>query len=81
MKFELPVAICHGMVRNLIRANLLVPDRKVLTGQGKWQQLYRSNIRTDPSDAERFITRSEDARVSSDSFSVEDLYRVQEVLT
>jgi len=82
MKFDIPVAICHRIVGNLSRMNLLLPDKKIMTGQGKWVQLYRSNIRTDPDDPSRFKVRvGYETGNEVTSVSALDTTLLQEVLT
>jgi len=44
-KFEIPLAVCYRKMKELLAADLIVREKKILTQQGKWVQLYRSKVR------------------------------------
>jgi predicted transcriptional regulator len=45
LEFNIPIAVCYRKVRELMAAGLLTKDKKELTQQGKWVQLYRSKLK------------------------------------
>ncbi len=45
LEFGIPIAVCYRKVRELLAADLLKKDKKVLTSRGKWVQLYRSKLK------------------------------------
>ncbi|OYT46630.1 transcriptional regulator [Thermoplasmatales archaeon ex4484_6] len=44
-EFGIPIAVCYRKVRELMAAGLLMKERKILTDQGKWVQLFRSKLK------------------------------------
>jgi len=45
LEFGIPIAVCYRKVRELMAADLLYKETKVLTQQGKWVQMYRSKLK------------------------------------
>lgn len=46
LEFGIPIAVCYRKVKELMAANLIMKEKKVLTSQGKWVQLYRSKLKS-----------------------------------
>jgi len=44
-KFGIPIAVCYRKMKELLAADLVMREDKVLTQQGKWVQLYRSKVK------------------------------------
>ncbi|MEA3558341.1 MAG: ArsR family transcriptional regulator [Candidatus Thermoplasmatota archaeon] len=45
LEFGIPIAVCYRKVRELLAADLISKEKKVLTPRGKWVQLYRSKLK------------------------------------
>jgi predicted ArsR family transcriptional regulator len=46
LKYEIPIAVCYRKMKELLAADLIQKEKKVLTSKGKWVQLYRSKVKS-----------------------------------
>ncbi|MEA3558340.1 MAG: hypothetical protein U9R75_03710 [Candidatus Thermoplasmatota archaeon] len=44
MKLNIPIAVCLSRIKDLERSGLMAREKKIRSSQGKWVQLYRSQV-------------------------------------